>query len=429
MTQRFQSQSLEDWLFYLEQQHPSEIELGLNRVKTVATKAELSNFGHTKVVLVAGTNGKGTTIRFLESYLIAQGHKVGIYSSPHLFKYNERVRLNGEDASDELHIESLSLIEQLRDQTPLTYFEFGTLAGLKLLQQQELDFALIEVGLGGRLDATNILDHDIAVVTSIGLDHVDWLGDDLNTIAFEKAGIFRAGKPAIVGEPKVYPSFSEQADSHQVSALYQVGKDFKYEVLADTWNAELYNENLGNVRFEGLSLPLIPVQNVTTALVVLQQLGIELEQQTINSVLETVTLTGRLQILNESPMRMVDVAHNGHAIRHLLNTLDSHPKFAGVKSIDVVLAMMKDKDIEACLSLFKGKVVNWYLGDLPNNPRAALADDIKSVLVKLAESNVHVLPDVKQAWQKACENQSSETLLLGLGSFYTVAEILDQKEV
>lgn len=429
MTHRFQSQSLDDWLFYLEQQHPSEIELGLNRVKTVAAKAQIADFGSAKVVLVAGTNGKGTTIRFLESYLIEQGYKVGIYSSPHLFKYNERVRLNGQDASDQLHIESLSLIEQLREQTPLTYFEFGTLAGLKLLQQQDLDFALIEVGLGGRLDATNILDHDISVITSIGLDHVDWLGDDLNTIAYEKAGIFRSGKPAIVGEPETYPSFSEQAQHHQVSAFYQVGRDFSYQINKDSWSVQLTNPELGELSFTDLTLPLIPVQNVTTALTVLQQLAVELDQDQINKVLSKVTLTGRLQILAEQPMRMVDVAHNSHAIQHLLNSLDSHPKFSQIKSVDVVLAMMKDKDIAACLKLFKGKVVNWYLGDLPNNPRAASAQDIKQVLDDMGQSNVQVFAEVKQAWQQACENQSSESLLLGLGSFYTVAEILDQKEV
>ncbi len=424
MTQRFQSQSLEDWLFYLEQQHPSEIELGLDRVKSIAETANLTDFGDTKIVLVAGTNGKGTTIRFIESYLIAQGYNVGIYSSPHLFKYNERVRLNGSDASDEQHIDALSFIEQARAEIPLTYFEFGTLAGLRLLQQQKLDFALIEVGLGGRLDATNILAHDVAVVTSIGLDHVDWLGDDLNTIAFEKAGIFRADKPAVVGEPVSYSSFVEQAERHKVSAFYQVGKDYSYETYQDSWKAAI-----GEHEFTGLPLPLIPVQNVSTALMVLQQLDIELDLEKIKQTLSSVTLTGRLQILSEQPMQMVDVAHNSHAITHLLKTLASHPKFRDVTSIDLVVAMMKDKDIQQCLELFKGKVGNWYLGELPNNPRAASALEIKEVLNSLGEENVHMLDDVKQAWQQASANQSSESLLLGLGSFYTVAEILDQKEV
>ena len=426
MTQRkrFQSQSIEDWLFYLEQQHPSEIELGLDRVKTVAEKAELGNFGKAKVVLVAGTNGKGTTIRFMESYLIEQGYKVGIYSSPHLFKYNERVRLQGQDASDELHLAALSHIEKCREETPLTFFEFGTLAGLSLLQHQNLDFVLVEVGLGGRLDATNILNHDVSVVTSIGLDHVDWLGDDLNTIAFEKAGIFRSGTPAIIGEPVAYESFAEQANSHNVSALLQMNKDFNYKQGIDTWSVDL-----GDSEYSELPLPLIPIQNVATALVTLRELGVKLEQELISKVLSTVSLTGRLQILSEQPMQMVDVAHNSHAIKHLLKTLDTHPKFSHIESIDIVLAMMKDKDIQDCLALFEGKIKNWYLGDLPNNPRAASAQEIQAVMKDMGIDNVTVLPDIEQAWRMASENQSGQSLLLGLGSFYTVAEILSQKEV
>ena len=426
MTQkkRFQSQSIDDWLFYLQEQHPSEIELGLNRVNAIAKKAKLDDFGDAKVVLVAGTNGKGTTIRFMESYLIAQGHKVGIYSSPHLFKYNERVRLQGQDASDELHLASLSFIEDIREDTALTFFEFGTLAGLRLLQQQNLDYVLVEVGLGGRLDATNILSHDISVITSIGLDHIDWLGDDLDTIAFEKAGIFREAKPAIIGEPFAYESFAEQAKSHKISSLYQLNKNFSFEQRGDTWSV-----NLESHQFAELPLPLIPIQNVSTALVLLIELGVELTQELVTEVLSTASLTGRLQVLSELPMKMVDVAHNSHAIKYLLKTLDTHPRFTHIQSVDVVLAMMQDKDIKDCLSLFDGKVKNWYLGDLPNNPRAASAQDVHSVLTELGAENVKVLADVKQAWQAASENQSGESLLLGLGSFYTVAEILSKNEV
>lgn len=422
--QRFQSQSINDWLFYLQQQHPSEIELGLDRVQQIAQQAQLTDFANSKVVLVAGTNGKGTTIRFIESYLLSLGKRVGVYSSPHLFQYNERVRVNGEDASDDLHLQSLAFIEQARGDTALTFFEFGTLAGLHLLQQQQLDYVLIEVGLGGRLDATNIVNHQLAIVTSIGLDHVDWLGDDLNTIAFEKAGIFRAGQPAVIGEPERYPSFAEQAKNHKVSQYRQVGQDYHYQIKPHSWNVQLLAQRLDN-----LPLPLIPVQNVATALMALTELGVELSHSMVCDVLQKVTLTGRLQIVSAQPMKMVDVAHNSHAIDHLLNTLDTHPKFAQVESLDIVLAMMKDKDISESLQRFKGRVSTWYLADLGNNERAAKAQEVADKLHQLGETNVQLFDSVAQAWQAASKNQSPQSLLLGLGSFYTVAEILSQDEV
>ncbi|NVK24718.1 MAG: bifunctional tetrahydrofolate synthase/dihydrofolate synthase, partial [Gammaproteobacteria bacterium] len=269
-SKNFQSQSLNDWLFYLEQQHPKEIELGLTRVKRVAEQSNLLKLSQGQTVLVAGTNGKGTTIAFMEQYLLSLGFKVGVYSSPHMFTYHERVRINGKHLTDEAHIEAFQFIEQQRTHTELTYFEFGTLAGFKLLQEADLDFVLIEVGLGGRLDATNIIEHDLAIVTSIGLDHVDWLGSDLNTIAFEKAGIFRPGKPAVVGEPQKYSAFQQQANEHNVSQFMQVNDFYRYQVDAETWD---YNSE--NVNFEQLCVPLIPVQNVATAITALNCLDVE----------------------------------------------------------------------------------------------------------------------------------------------------------
>ena len=424
MTNAFQSQSLNDWLFYLEQQHPSEIELGLGRVQQVADKAQLKDFKSSKVILVAGTNGKGTTIRFLESYLLAEGHSVGVYSSPHLFKYNERVRLNGLDATDQQHIDAFDYIEQTRGDVPLTYFEFGTLAGLCLLQKQALDFVLIEVGLGGRLDATNILEHDISVITSIGLDHIDWLGDDLETIAFEKAGIMRPNKPAVIGEPVQYENFVKQAKTHLVSAVHQVNQAYSYEHNGNSWQVQI-----DGTTYSDLTLPLIPIQNVATALMVLRLLHITLTKNKINDVLQTVSLPGRMQLISQDPVKVVDVAHNSHAIKYLLDTISVHPRFSQHTKLDIVIAMMKDKDISDSLHLFEGKVNNWYVAELPNNSRAAKADDLAKVLRQQGEKNVHVLPSVVSAWQQAERNQSTETLLLGLGSFYTVAEILAQKEV
>ncbi len=183
------------WLDYLTHIHTSAIDLGLDRVQAVATKASLIKPAST-VITVAGTNGKGSTCALMESILLDAGYSVGVYSSPHLIQYNERVRINGVDASDEQHTEAFAYIEQIRGDISLSFFEFGTLAALRIFQTEKVDVVLLEVGLGGRLDATNVVDHDVSVITSLAVDHVDWLGDDINVIGFEKAGIFRSGKPS-----------------------------------------------------------------------------------------------------------------------------------------------------------------------------------------------------------------------------------------
>lgn len=424
MTTNFQSQSLEDWLFYLEQQHPSEIELGLNRVKLVAQEANLYQFPNSKIVLVAGTNGKGTTIRFMEQYLLASGFSVGVYSSPHMFTYHERVRINGQHLADQEHIDAFSCIEQNRGTTPLTYFEFGTLAGIKLLQQAELDYVLIEVGLGGRLDATNILNHDLSIITSIGLDHIDWLGETLEKIAFEKAGIFRKNKPVVIGEPKQYDAFIKQIEQHQVSRVQQFEQDYFIKQTDKAWSYQSESLNSDN-----LTLPLIPVQNISTAITALLQLEIQVEKNKIEEVLSNLSLPGRMQLVNSVPMQMVDVAHNSHALNYLINTIENNQQFEQITKIDVVIAMMKDKDIAQTLKLLMGKVNNWYLADLENNPRAAKAIEIADLLHQQGEKNVMKFESIKQAWAYGKSNQVKDSLLLGFGSFYTVAEILSQTEV
>ena len=184
------------WLCYLENIHSSAIDLGLERVAKVAQSAKLTKPAPT-VITVAGTNGKGSTCALMEAILLEAGYKVGVYSSPHLIEYNERVRINGQNAVDSLHTQAFDFIEKARAETSLSFFEFGTLAALRIFQQQQVDVVLLEVGLGGRLDATNVVDHDVSIITSLAIDHVDWLGDDINVIGYEKAGIFRHGNPAI----------------------------------------------------------------------------------------------------------------------------------------------------------------------------------------------------------------------------------------
>ncbi|WP_341205995.1 bifunctional tetrahydrofolate synthase/dihydrofolate synthase [uncultured Psychrosphaera sp.] len=419
----FKSQSLPDWLFYLESQHTKEIDLGLERVLTVADNAKVRDLQANKVVLVAGTNGKGTTIRFIEQYLLALGKTVGVYSSPHMFEYNERVRINGESASDQDLIDAFSFIEHHRQGTGLSYFEFGTLAGFKLLQSKQLDYVLVEVGLGGRLDATNILNHDVSVITSIGLDHIDWLGDTIEKIGFEKAGIFNQGKPAIVGEPAKIDSIIEQAKVHQVSEFIQFGQDYLFEQKSDKWNF-----SYGDICFNDLPNILIPKQNISTSLVTLIKLDVQLEQTLIEQTLMQLSLPGRMQIVSMQPLTMVDVAHNAHAVNYLRSMLLNDSKLKSVSSVCAVIAMMKDKDIKETLQLMTDVVDEWYVGDLEGNGRAASKEYIAETLSSLGQTNVTVLPTIKQAWQSACANQNKDSLLLGFGSFYTVADILNQVE-
>ncbi|WP_299269098.1 bifunctional tetrahydrofolate synthase/dihydrofolate synthase [uncultured Psychrosphaera sp.] len=423
----FKSQSLSDWLFYLESQHNKEIDLGLERVLTVAENASVKDLHAGKVVLVAGTNGKGTTIRFMEQYLLGLGKTVGVYSSPHMFEYNERVRINGSSASDQDLIDSFSFIEQHRKGTSLSYFEFGTLAGFKLLQSKQLDYVLVEVGLGGRLDATNILEHDVSVVTSIGLDHIDWLGDTIEKIGFEKAGVFRKDKPAVVGEPKHIESIAQQAKNHQVSEFVQFGQDYSFELntslLENTWDF-VYDD----IRFNKLPNVLIPKQNICTSLVTLIKLGVTLEQGNIEQTLSQLSLPGRMQIVSTEPLQMVDVAHNPHAVEYLRSMVLADNQLKSVSSVTAVIAMMKDKDIKQTLSLMIDVVDEWVLGDLVGNPRAAKKEDISEILKSLGQNNVTMLPSVKLAWLYANENQNKDSLLLGFGSFYTVAEILNKEE-
>lgn len=425
----FKSQSLSDWLFYLESQHNKEIDLGLERVLTVAESARVKDLQAGKVILVAGTNGKGTTIRFIEQYLLGLGKSVGVYSSPHMFEYNERVRINGNSASDQDLIDSFSFIEQHRKGTSLSYFEFGTLAGFKLLQSKQLDYVLVEVGLGGRLDATNILNHDVSVVTSIGLDHIDWLGDTIEKIGFEKAGIFRKDKPAVVGEPKKIDSIIQQAKNHQVSEFVQFGQDYSFEQnvsLAETSWDFIY----GDIRLNQLPNILIPKQNICTSLVTLIKLGVTLKQDIIKQTLSQLSLPGRMQIVSTEPLQMVDVAHNPHAVEYLRSILLADSQLKSVSNVIAVIAMMKDKDIKQTLALMIDVVDEWVVGDLPGNDRAAKKEDIADTLKSLGQTNVTILPSVKQAWLYANENQNKkkDSLLLGFGSFYTVAEILNKKE-
>ncbi|MFB0975599.1 MAG: bifunctional tetrahydrofolate synthase/dihydrofolate synthase, partial [Tolumonas sp.] len=276
-----QSQSLSDWLSYLEQIHPQQIDLGLQRVKTVAERADLTRLPGI-VITVGGTNGKGSTCAMLASILQAAGYSTGVYASPHLLRYNERVKINGSEVSDEDLCSAFFEIEQKRAEISLTFFEFGTLAAFAVFKKCQPDVILLEVGLGGRLDATNIIDADISVITSIDLDHCDWLGDTREAIAVEKAGIYRPGKPAICGEPNPPQTLYTAAD--QIDArLYEVGEQFSYQLAGESWEFQGQHWQLKN-----LPVPALPLQNAATVLAALEHIPLSISQDAIHNGLAHV---------------------------------------------------------------------------------------------------------------------------------------------
>lgn len=407
------SQSLSDWLSYLEHIHPQQIDMGLTRVRQVAERADLLSLP-SFVITVGGTNGKGTTCAMLSSILNEAGYTTGVYASPHLLRYNERIKINGEEVSDEEICESLAYVESFRNETSLTFFEFGTLAAFALFKKKKPDVVLLEVGLGGRLDATNIIDADISVITSIDLDHCDWLGNTREDIAKEKAGILRTGKPAIIGEPDIPTTLIAAAE--QISTdLYCVDRDFSYALSEANWQYQ------GKVRqIEQLPVPMLPLPNAATALAVIEHMPSSwiIPQQAIEKGLEKAALSGRFQQIMSSPTVIVDVAHNPHAAKYLAKKL----QMISNKRIHAVVGMLKDKDIEHTLSAVRDYIDDWFLADL-QGPRAATAEMLSSVL---PESDIkHTFKNVHQAYKAALKQASESDVIIVFGSFLTIADVLN----
>ncbi|WP_436323171.1 bifunctional tetrahydrofolate synthase/dihydrofolate synthase [Vibrio cidicii] len=398
------------WLDYLANIHTSAIDLGLDRVQAVAAKAQLTKPAPT-VITVAGTNGKGSTCALMEAILLDAGYSVGVYSSPHLIRYNERVRINGVDLADDKHCAAFDFIEKQRGEISLSFFEFGTLAALRLFQTEQVDVVLLEVGLGGRLDATNVVDHDVCVITSLALDHVDWLGDDIVVIGYEKAGIFRSGKPAICGQ--LTPPATVAAHADDIGApLYQVGIQFDYQQHGERWNWQH-----GAFALDDLPVPGLPLPNAATALMALGVSNLELSDVNIVNGLKNARLAGRMQVLQQAPLVLMDVAHNPHSAQYLTRQLQlNYPD----KTIRVVVAMLHDKDIRATLAALSPVATHWYPASL-TGPRAANA---RELLGYLPPETVGYETPVA-AFEQAMNDVSSEEMVLVVGSFHTVGEVLE----
>lgn len=400
------------WLSYLENLHSKTIDLGLERVSQVAARLDVLRPAPF-VFTVAGTNGKGTTCRTLESILLAAGYRVGVYSSPHLIRYTERVRVQGEELAELDHTRSFAEIEAVRGETSLTYFEYGTLSALWLFKQAKLDVVILEVGLGGRLDATNMVDADVAVVTSIALDHTDWLGPDRESIGREKAGVFRGGKPAVVGESDMPYTIGEVA-AEKGALLMRRGVDWQYEVEQGQWR---FRDGQGELT--GLPLPQVPQPNAATALAALRASGLAVSEQAIRDGIASAILPGRFQIVRHNPRLILDVAHNPHAAAYLAGRLSAEP---GRGRVLAVIGMLHDKDIAGTLACLEPVVDSWYCAPL-EGPRGATAEQLMAHL-----PHGKAYQHVAQAWQAAMAEATAEDTVLVCGSFHTVAHVMEAME-
>lgn len=403
---------LATWLSYLENLHSKTIDMGLERVSRVAATLQVQKPAPF-VFTVAGTNGKGTTCRTLEAILMAAGLRVGVYSSPHLVRYTERVRIQGAELSESDHTASFSAIERARGDTSLTYFEYGTLSALWLFTQAALDVVILEVGLGGRLDATNLVDCDVAVITSIALDHTDWLGPDRESIGREKAGVFRTGKPAIVGEPDMPASIAAVAQE-KGALLARRGADWDYQASETGWH---FRDAQGELR--DLPLPHVPQPNAATALAAIRASQLAVSDAAIREGIAQALLPGRFQCVSESPRVILDVAHNPHAAAYLASQMQRLP--AGGKVL-AVIGMLHDKDIAGTLACLEPVVDSWYCAPL-EGPRGATAEQLTAHL-KQGERYQSVV----QAWDAAMAQAQPEDTVLVCGSFHTVAHVMEVME-
>jgi dihydrofolate synthase/folylpolyglutamate synthase len=415
------TKDLASWLAYIEQQHPQSIALGLERVERVRDAMGLALA--VPVITVAGTNGKGSTCAMLEAILSAAGYRVGLYTSPHLLRYNERVRIAKREADDAALVSAFARVEAARTvragNTRLTYFEFGTLAAVDLFLRNALDVLVLEVGMGGRLDAVNAFDADCAVVTSIGLDHMDYLGATREAIGCEKAGIFRAGKPAVLADP--VPPVSVLAHAQAIGArLLRVGQEFGCVLESDQWQFWGPAGRKSHLPYPALR-GAIQLQNASAALAALdalrQRLPVSLEQ--LRRGLAEVSLPGRFQLLPGRPAVVFDVGHNPHAAAVLADNLSNIGSYARTWA---VFGMLRDKDVAGVVSVLTKQVNQWLVCTLPP-PRGARAAELAQTLRQAGVDAVREFENPALAYAAACSEAADNDRIVVFGSFHTVASV------
>lgn len=441
---------LDEWLCYLETLHNIEIDLGLSRIGQVAKRLNI-NFNFARVITVAGTNGKGTTCAFLENALLEesineQALTVAVYSSPHIERFNERLRINKVDVDDHAFITAFEQIELARADISLSYYEFTTLAAFIILMAIKPNIIILEVGLGGRLDATNIIDADVAVVTTVDLDHQAFLGNDRETIGFEKAGVFRANQYIVIGDtdaPNSVINYAEEVN-HTVAKVLTTEARSKIKIREQDftiveqdidknqglwqWQFTNVNNTIANNKtlcLKNLVRPHIPLDNVATALMVLKQLGVTLTTDKINALITKTKVAGRTELFVNNAKGdcdvMLDVGHNPHAGRYLAKKLAQLKQQNKYQKIIAVVAMLADKDISNTLKPFDDVIDDWYIAQLVV-PRAASVEVMAAELANFTDS-INYFDNITQAFKIANQKAQSTDLILVFGSFYTVAEI------
>ncbi len=412
--------TLDEWLNWQEQLHPETIELGLERVQQVWQHLSIASF-EMPVITVAGTNGKGSSTALLQAIYLAEGYRVGCYTSPHLFHYSERIAINGVPVTDETIMLAFEAVDKARGNISLTYFEFGTLAALWIFAHAQLDVVLLEVGLGGRLDAVNIIDSDVALITSIGLDHQAWLGDSREKIALEKAGIMRRHRPVVISDPQPPNSLHDAVDSVQASA-YFIGTDYQYSAQSAQWTWRY-----GATTRTGLPVPSLPgqhqLQNAAGVLMVVQLLQdrLAVSMRGVRCGLVAATLKGRFQIETDANnvTCIYDVAHNPSAASALAQTLS---EYAGRRRVSAVFSVLKDKDLAGVVAPFCSLIGAWFVAPLQGQRGMPLSDIVSQLTSACPTATINPSASVKQAMLQARAAAADDDIILVFGSFYTVAQ-------
>ncbi|MCF7969443.1 MAG: bifunctional tetrahydrofolate synthase/dihydrofolate synthase [Methylococcaceae bacterium] len=412
--------TLAEWLAWQETLHPQAIDLGLSRVSRV-----LERMGPPAqqpfTISVGGTNGKGSCVAMLDSILRAAGYRTGTYTSPHILRYNERICIDGQSVGDDRIMQAFQRIDEARDGTSLSFFEFGTLAALEIFSEEAIDVRILEVGLGGRLDAVNMVNADIALIATIDIDHQEWLGHTREAIGHEKAGILRSGRPAVIADPDV-PRSVIQTTEERGTRLYRQGQEYGFQLEGDTWSWWGDGHSL-----TGLPLPAIPGDHqLLNAAAVIQCLQLARDEKPVTdadvaSGLTAVRLPGRFQFFPGDIPVLLDVAHNPQAVAILAGHL--RQRFAGRK-IRAIFSVMRDKDIAGMIQLISDAVDSWYLAPL-QMPRAATPEELSEILHNAGIQRVKQgFSNVADACRAARDDADPDDLLLVFGSFFLVSDYL-----
>lgn len=407
---------LSDWLLRIQQQHPQAIAMGLDRVRAVAAAMGLAAKPAPCVITVGGTNGKGSTVAFLEAIARAAGLRVGTCTSPHLWRFNERIRIDGIDAADDTIVAAFERIDAARGDTPITYFEYATLAAFDIFERAGLDLAILEVGLGGRLDATNLVDADVAVITTVDLDHMDYLGPDRESIGTEKAGILRAGKPCVLGERD--PPSSVLRRAYALGAIAIRGhSDYLIDRFGDHW---VWREPGFELRlpYPSLAAP-VQVDNAAAAVAALRASSLAIPDDAFARGVAEARIPGRLQRIAESPEVVLDVAHNPQGARQLAAWLVANPK-----PTVAVFAALADKDIEGLVAPLLPLIAEWHLGPITDaGPRGLSVEALEARVRAGGATAVVAHASLGAALAAARAAAGADGRVLVFGSFHTVAAV------